>query len=791
MASNNFTSGLKQIKDSKLNKNILSAVKELRQIYGDQTIQVLEWNDYYVTIPLYLKINLPTRGPINGLDIKEIEPIVLFINKNQYPLQAPFVYSNRIDFPKSKLPHLNPQSKGMPANFCLYRGDLNSWFIEHSLKELIDKAKSWLEDAASGNLVREYDRFEVTRIDDKYGYNVFELSEFINIVEGYWNQHNKQGGHIFLNYKLLNGLSDPLVGVNKYSISFDCIASEEMINGYLKYAININQILEKCDGDISSQALISQYGFRLFGILVWPPKDVISDLYFTDFPQNLDELLDLANSFNIDLYNSLKQFFLKRLNLFQEIPITVAIPRPQKLIKSDSNIEFLTFLLKLPSGEVKEFETLKKTIYVEILGHINPLSVIKAREISGNPTNLDYGNLLFLGSGAIGSKIILHLARNGFVNSSIIDNDLVYPHNLVRYGLIHESLGWNKAKAISSTIKGIFYADEKSLNVEAIPDNVIDFFKNSTQLNLKKYNWIVDTTASPLVFHLLTKENLPDSLNVCRCEIANSGNIGIMYVEGSKRKPRLDDLQVLVFDMAIDYPEISKWLQLNRDERELKLGSRLQEVNLGISCSSDTMRLSDEIVSLHSASFTAGFKRIAKTGSIEEGFIQLNFYNDKEEDPFYIKTIRIPQTIVMGCRNSPDWKVRIHSGIDKELKQLLEESKPNETGGFLIGLINKNRKTIYITRILRAPPDSISSPYAFVRGTSDIPDEIQKIEDLTGAMIGYIGEWHTHPDGLPSLSSTDSESVETIKHNLDKVPMPAFIMIVTENGLYPYIYPAE
>lgn len=788
MASNIFSAGLKPIKENKLGKNILSAFKELKRIYPDQTIQVLEWYDPYVVIPLQIKINLPTRGTINNIDIKEIEPIILFLNKNQYPIQAPFVYSNRMDFPKSKLPHLNPQSKTMPANFCLYRGNLDAWFIEHSLKGLIDKAKSWLEDAASGNLVREYDRFEVTRIDEKDGYSVFNPKEFIDIVKKHRNQYEKREGHVFLRYKLLNGLTDPLIGKNKYSISFDNVASEEITDEYLKYVSNINQTLDECAGNISTQAIVSKYRFQLFGILAWSPSNVISDIYFTDFPQNLDELIDLANKFSIDLYVALNQFFLKKLNLSQEIPITIAINRPQKLINSDSNIEFLTFLLKLPNNDVKDLDTARKSNCVEILGQMNPLNVKRAREISGNSINFDCGGLLFLGCGAIGSKIILHLARNGFVNNSIIDNDTVCPHNLIRYGLLHESLGWNKAEAMNNAIKGIFYADEESLHSDAITGNIISFFNENSRLNLKKYDWIIDTTASPTVLHLLVTTNLPDTLHTCRCEIANNGNIGIMYIEGRKRRPRLDDLQVLIFDMAIDYPEISEWLQLNRDEREFRIGSRLQEINLGISCSSETMQLSDEIVSLHSASFTRGFKKIVKMGAIEEGLIQINFYNESKDVPFYIKTIGIPQTLVLRCRNSPDWEVRIRSGIDNELKELLEKSKPNETGGVLVGLINKNRKTIYITRILKAPPDSVTSPYAFRRGISDIPDDIKKIQELTGAMIGYVGEWHTHPEGFPYLSTRDLSAVENIKHILDKIPMPTFTMIVTEKGLYTYIF---
>jgi integrative and conjugative element protein (TIGR02256 family) len=235
--------------------------------------------------------------------------------------------------------------------------------------------------------------------------------------------------------------------------------------------------------------------------------------------------------------------------------------------------------------------------------------------------------------------------------------------------------------------------------------------------------------------------------------------------------------------------EISEWLQANRDERESELGSRLQEVSIGLSCSSETMRLSDEIVSLHSAAFTAGFKSLAKEGDLDQGYIQINCYDESKESPFRYSHFKIPQTIVLKDRNKTGWKVRLSDAAEKTLRESFTSAEPNETGGVLIGLVNWNRRTVYVTRVLKPPSDSCSSPYAFVRGTSDVPDEVEHIHERTGAMLGYVGEWHTHPGGEPQPSLQDLSTVEKIKPNLDKVPLPALLLIVTEQRIYPYIYP--
>lgn len=789
MANTLFTSELRPLKDKSLPKNILSALKELRQRFPSQDIKAYPWNDNFVAVPLEVQVNLPTRGTVDNVDIRSIEPIILLLNREQYSLRAPSVYSNRLDFPKERLPHLNPRPKSSPANFCLYRGNLNAWFIEHSLVELIDKAKSWLEDAASGNLMRVSDRFEVTRIDDMYGFNVFEYDSFVNLVRQFWSNRDGNNGFCFLLYRALNPGNDPQIGETTYAISFESPAPEEAIDTYIKQVQSFNHSLSECAILPHALFLVSRYGYRTHGILVWSNRNNVSQQYVASFPDTLDGLIDFADNFGLNIIEPIKAFFSRRLNLSNCVPVTLAIQRPQKLMNLNSEIEFLSFLLKFPEEDITDFDLVKGKTIVKVLSHRNPLTVRRAREISGSHGEGNYGRILFLGCGAVGSKMILHFARSGHTDCSIVDTDVISPHNLVRHGLLHESIGRNKAVAMSETIKGIFYSDENSTHIESIERDAVDLLLNGGKPVLNKFQWIIDSSASPIVQHALTMTKIPESPHCCRCEIANGGKLGFMSFEGHDRKPRLDDIQAMIFDKAIETDEISEWLQANRDERENELGSRLQEISIGISCSSETMRLSDEIVSLHSAAFTAGFKNIARKDDFDQGYVQINYYDESKESPFHYTCFRAPWTIVLECRNNPTWEVRLSSDAGKTLKELLSLARPNETGGILIGLVNWNRKTVYVTRILKPPFDSRSSPYAFVRGTSDVPEDVKHIHERTGAMLGYIGEWHTHPGGVPQPSAQDLSTVEKIKSNLDKVPLPTLILIVTERGFYPYIYP--
>jgi len=787
MADTLFTSGLKSLKDKNLPKDIRSALKELRQGFPSLRIEAYSWLGF-VLVPLKVQVNLPTRGTADNVDIRNTEPVFLLFDKEQYPLRAPLVFSNRLSFPKDRLPHLNPHPKDLPANFCLYRGSLDAWFLEHSLIELVDKAKSWLEDAAGGNLMRDSDRFEVTRIDDMYGFNTFEYSKFESFVREFWKNRGGCGGFKFLRYQVPD--LDPQLEEKGYTINFQWQVFEENIDDDIENARDLNQFMDEYAVNHPHARLpLSNVGYRSYGLLIWSDSDNVSDRYMGTLPNTLDEFIRFADCFGLNITEPLNAFFSKGLNLSNCVPVTIAIQRPQKLMNHDSEIELLSFLLKFPEGKIEDINLVKKETIVKVLGHVNPLTVHRAREISGSHGDADYGRVLFLGCGAVGSKMILHFARSGYVNCSIVDTDVISPHNLVRHGLLRDSVGRNKAVAMSETIKEIFSADSDSAHVEPIKKDAIDLLLNDKTFPFKKYQWIIDASASPVVQRALTVAKLPESLHCCRCEIAYSGKLGFMSIEGSGRRPRLDDIQAFAFDKAIESDEISKWLQANRDERESELGSRLQEVSIGVSCSSETMRLSDEIVSLHSAAFTAGFKKIAKEDDFDEGYVQINCYDESKESPFYYSHFRVPRTVTLNGRNKSTWEVRLIGDTEKTLRGLFSSAKPNETGGILIGFVNWHREAVYITRALKPPSDSSSSPFAFVRGISDVPDEVEHIHERTGAMLGYIGEWHTHPGGEPQPSPRDLSTVGMIKPNLDKARLPALLLIVTDKGIYPYIYP--
>ncbi|HVW99979.1 MAG TPA: Mov34/MPN/PAD-1 family protein, partial [Candidatus Babeliaceae bacterium] len=126
--------------------------------------------------------------------------------------------------------------------------------------------------------------------------------------------------------------------------------------------------------------------------------------------------------------------------------------------------------------------------------------------------------------------------------------------------------------------------------------------------------------------------------------------------------------------------------------------------------------------------------------------------------------------------------------ISEKLKKLCNKYAPVETGGVLIGLANYKTKTIHVLDIITEPQDSHGTCVGFTRGIKGLPEEINRIKELTGNMIGYIGEWHSHPMNLKQLSHRDHETIADLKILNDVIPIPTCAVIVTPDDVLAFVY---
>jgi hypothetical protein len=760
-----------------LSPAIRSAVAELRAKFADQDVPVLKWNDTYAAVPLSVDVELPGRGPVNGVDIRKREPILLLFSRISFPYIAPRVYSDRRDFSKTDFPHLNPTAPNVPASLCLHRGSIDAWFAEHTVIDLVERARGWLRDAARNRLVPEGDGFEPTRSPDTLGTFLYAPEKVIEEVVRHWTDHGGATGSGVVAFDLLDDESMAEIATTGYSVRQAAFVPEEVLDQHKAIAIVLNELAGKPEYK-------GQFQRRLFGLLLWAPEAEILSRHFGELPETLADFEEWAEELGFPLKAALASYLANDLHLFGGVPIVLAVRRPQQVLGRESDIELLNFLISASGDHWPKDGAWDLAARVWLADHRTPLTPAFARQISALEADAGAEPTVVFGTGALGSKVSAHLVRGGSVAMKLVDNAKLSPHNLVRHALGGRAIGLSKAEALKDELLKI-YPGQADLPIEAKNGSALsclrktDFFAG--------YANLVDMTASNIVFNALRDADLPDTLRVHRAEIAHRGRLGLLSIEGLGRNPRLDDLQTLIFDSAIEDDAVAGWLEEVKSTRDDRVGSGgLEDIQIGLSCSSATMRLADEVVSFHAAAATRRLRPyLAKDGpSRHEGAVYRSFLGENGDSR--AATQIFAPTVVLGA--DAGWQIRIAAGAAEEMSELMRQHSPSETGGILVGRLAATRKTVYVTRLVPAPPDSRGTPWVFTRGTEKLPEALDLVHRQTGGLLTYVGEWHSHPMGGSDLSDTDKHAVISLRSILDHVGLPTLVTIVTPDEIRPHLF---
>ena len=78
----------------------------------------------------------------------------------------------------------------------------------------------------------------------------------------------------------------------------------------------------------------------------------------------------------------------------------------------------------------------------------------------------------------------------------------------------------------------------------------------------------------------------------------------------------------------------------------------------------------------------------------------------------------------------------------------------------MIGQCNLKTKTIHVIDNIEAPEDTIHRDDYLILGKSGLRKKLSQIERRSGSTFGYVGEWHSHPNGPESFSVVDYREFE-------------------------------
>lgn len=82
-------------------------------------------------------------------------------------------------------------------------------------------------------------------------------------------------------------------------------------------------------------------------------------------------------------------------------------------------------------------------------------------------------------------------------------------------------------------------------------------------------------------------------------------------------------------------------------------------------------------------------------------------------------------------------------------------SKATESGGMLLGRLIDNNRDVVIDRITVPINEDKKWRFFFFRKKEPAQKIVEKVWSDSKAVTNYLGEWHTHPEDVPSPSSVD------------------------------------
>ena len=399
-------------------------------------------------------------------------------------------------------------------------------------------------------------------------------------------------------------------------------------------------------------------------------------------------------------------------------------------------------------------ETRACHVAVEALLTVREVDRATAKFHSGLDPGSEDPAVVLVGAGALGSQLHNHLSRMGWGRWTLIDGDTVLPHNVVRHRLGEQAVGTPKALALHYTS-----AVETPHNpVERVfAEDFLSIGENKEMLGAcRDADLILDVSTSIAVSRCLAVD-LESSARRASLFLNPSGRDAVMLMEDADRSFPLDALE------AQYYRTVLRDCRLDRHIRQEKT------FRYSAGCRDVTSRIGQDDVALASA-------LLARQVRSADDHAAAAVWQQAADGS--VRRVEVPLSDVIRLE-SDGWCFVLDCALVEHVGSLRHARLPAETGGVLIGYFDVSRRYVYVVDALSAPRDSTEREDAFIRGFADLRDEIHHIEARTGGQVGYVGEWHSHPDGAGvGMSDDDYELLQQIADEVRVDGQPAVMMIV-------------
>ncbi len=489
---------------------------------------------------------------------------------------------------------------------------------------------------------------------------------------------------------------------------------------------------------------------------------------FVRIPQTMGDLKDVQSTDELSLTDSLLAVLTKSVAGKAALPLVISIYITQ-ISKDDKKTSQELFLIKtncLPKDIVHKKKVLAKDVFekwfYELSVEVVLLEFMTSR--GGNAINNGikewFKKVGVVGTGTLGSAVIDHWVRQGCAEEiSLVDCDILLPHNLSRHTLATDKVMTSKVRSIKDSYHGILFH-----KINAIEGNFLTLSRNDKERLFKDTELVMDFSTSIAVERKLANEEC----SFCRCTsfLNPKGDDVVLLIEDKDRNSRLDLLEM-------DY-----YRNLIVDERFVHHLDQTETIRTNtFSCRSESMILNYENVRVLSAIISKQVRKYYTLGQACLGIWHFDTENGTVSS--------LPMTItnwhheVLG-----GIQIYISDAVENEIQAMTASSLEKETGGCLFGSYDRDHNSIYVYYMVPAPEDSIHSPVSFVRGFKGLTAEYERITKLTYHQVRYLGEWHSHPNMPNTPSETDKKQFKELWEEQQSQDLPFVQMIYGNNGLY-------
>ena len=668
-------------------------------------------------------------------DIRKIERIC--IQFSQEDSLSPEVTALRTDFPL--VPHVNIGRQEFPRSLCLYGEPYSETRLKWTPLRFIERTREWLSLTAKGAL----------HADDQPLEPLLPLAIDRLIVPGHF---------------------------------FESTTDEPS-------PIYITSIGDERSTSYLASLEPPQRGFALeaIGILLRNPPQMHGNISI--IPSTLSELHDFLARGGSDLIGDLRS----RLRMWYEkgliaanrekklwLVITYALQRsPGGPVEATGTWGFVVAspisavgeslgLWSISKGEVaihlsgidptKRGENLR----VEMFDPISNFTPRRAAQLNG--FDLEHSHkAVMVGQGALGSQLFANLMRSAFAQWTLVDDDILLPHNLARHALPGSAVGWNKALAVAAFANSTISENETA---KAIAANVLTPGSQTGALQeaFGASDLLIDASASVAVARHLSRD-VKSTARRLSTFISPSGLDSVLLCESANRNAPLDWVEMQYYRAVVQDPKMAMHLE-----------NRAHTIRYARSCRDVSSRISQDAIAIHAGILSRGVRSATLD---KDGVIRIWRINS---DDLSVEAHQYPVTdaieFVIG-----DWTIVTDRVLISGLSAARAKQLPNETGGILLGSVDSTRKLVYVVDTVLSPSDSIEWPASYIRGYEGLNASLEQVRAKTLGNLDYVGEWHSHPDGCSCKPSTDDlKALAIIAEGMAAEAVPAVMVIIGQES---------